>query len=50
MTGNRLTSLDIARTLALVCMVVFDFTFDLALFGHIDPGTMSQPFWTTSPG
>lgn len=43
----RLTSLDIARTLALVCMVVFHFTFDLALFGHIDPGTMSQPFWYT---
>ena len=45
MTGTRLTSLDIARTLAVACMVVFHFTFDLALFGHIDPGTMSQPFW-----
>ncbi|WP_333814217.1 heparan-alpha-glucosaminide N-acetyltransferase [Tabrizicola sp.] len=43
--AGRLTSLDIARTLALVCMVVFHFTFDLALFRHIDPGTMSQPFW-----
>jgi len=42
---TRLTSLDTARTLAVVCMVIFHFTFDLALFGHIDAGTMSQPFW-----
>ena len=26
-------------------MVIFHFTFDLALFGLIDSGTMSQPFW-----
>jgi uncharacterized membrane protein len=45
MTGNRLLSLDLARTLALVCMVVFHFTFDLALFGYIPAETMSQPFW-----
>ena len=42
---TRLTSLDTARALAVVCMVIFHFTFDLALFGYIDPGTMSQPFW-----
>lgn len=45
MTGNRLLSLDLARTLALVCMVIFHFTFDLALFGYIPGETMSQPFW-----
>ncbi len=42
---GRLTFLDTARTLAVLCMVIFHFTFDLALFGHIDAGTMSQPFW-----
>lgn len=45
MTGNRLLPLDLARTLALVCMVIFHFTFDLALFGFIPAETMSQPFW-----
>jgi uncharacterized membrane protein len=41
----RLIPLDAARTLALVAMVIFHFTFDLALFGHIPGETMSQPFW-----
>ena len=40
----RLIALDTARTLALLCMVVFHFTFDLTLFGLIPPDTMSQPF------
>ncbi|WP_103257256.1 heparan-alpha-glucosaminide N-acetyltransferase [Tabrizicola aquatica] len=41
----RLIPLDLARSLAILCMVVFHFTFDLALFGYIPPDTMSQPFW-----
>lgn len=43
--SGRLIPLDIARSLAVVCMVIFHFTFDLALFRHIAPDTMSQPFW-----
>jgi uncharacterized membrane protein len=43
--AGRLVVLDVARTLAVLCMVVFHFTFDLALFGYIAPGTMSEPFW-----
>jgi uncharacterized membrane protein len=44
-TTPRLILLDLARTLAVVCMVIFHFTFDLALFGFIPADTMSQPFW-----
>jgi uncharacterized membrane protein len=42
---TRLIPLDVARTAALACMVIFHFTFDLALFGHIPGETMFQPFW-----
>jgi uncharacterized membrane protein len=42
---DRLTGLDVARTAAVTCMVIFHFTFDLALFGYIPSGTMSEPFW-----
>ena len=42
---GRLIVLDTARTLAVVCMVIYHFTFDLALFGRIPSDTMSQPFW-----
>lgn len=41
----RLMPLDTARTLAVLCMVVFHFTFDLALFGYIPAATMAEPFW-----
>jgi uncharacterized membrane protein len=42
---GRLIALDIARTLAVVCMVIFHFTFDLALFGYLPGDTIYQPFW-----
>lgn len=43
--SHRLPALDLARTLAILGMVVFHFTFDLALFGHIPAETIHQPFW-----
>jgi len=42
---HRLAIVDIARTLALAAMGVFHFTYDLALFGFIDPLTMGRSFW-----
>ena len=43
-TGSgRIPALDIARSLALLAMVVFHFTFDLEMFGYLAPGTTSLP-------
>ena len=41
----RLVVLDLARTAAVIGMVIFHFTFDLQMFGHIPPDTLYQPFW-----
>ncbi|MCU9848692.1 DUF1624 domain-containing protein [Defluviimonas sp. WL0024] len=42
---ERIATLDIARTLALVGMAVFHFTFDLQMFGHLAPGTTATGGW-----
>ena len=42
---QRIFALDLARTMALAAMVVFHFTFDLMLFGHLPPGTVFTGFW-----
>jgi uncharacterized membrane protein len=42
---GRLPVIDLARTLALLCMVIFHFTFDLMMFGHVPPGTVYTGFW-----
>ncbi|MEX3015656.1 heparan-alpha-glucosaminide N-acetyltransferase [Gymnodinialimonas hymeniacidonis] len=39
----RIPALDIARTGALLAMVIFHFTFDLELFGYLAPGTTTLP-------
>ena len=43
--GRRIFALDHARSLALLCMAVFHFTFDLMLFGHTQPGLVFTGFW-----
>lgn len=42
---RRIVILDLARTAALAAMVVFHFTFDLMLFGHVPAGTVYAGFW-----
>jgi uncharacterized membrane protein len=41
----RLPLVDVARTFALAAMVVFHLTFDLELFGHLQPGTTAGGIW-----
>ena len=45
----RILALDIARTLALVCMAIFHFTFDLEMFAYLPWGTTTVGFWHYFP-
>lgn len=45
MTDTRLLTLDIARSVALLGMVAFHFTFDLQVFGLVAYGTTAAPFF-----
>ncbi|MFT7058657.1 MAG: putative membrane protein [Pseudorhodobacter sp.] len=42
-TPSRLLGLDLARSLALLGMAIYHFTYDLELFGLIAPGTALNP-------
>lgn len=42
---NRIALIDLARSLALAGMVVFHIGFDLQMFGHLAPGTMTSGVW-----
>jgi uncharacterized membrane protein len=42
---RRIVAIDLARSVALLGMAVFHFTWDLELFGHIPPGTTLQGGW-----
>lgn len=43
--GSRILWLDIARSVAVLGMVIYHFTFDLAMFGYIAPETPVTGFW-----
>ncbi|NEX46117.1 DUF1624 domain-containing protein [Pseudotabrizicola algicola] len=45
MTPQRIHAIDLARTLALLAMAGYHFTFDLMLFGHLPPGFVFQGPW-----
>jgi uncharacterized membrane protein len=46
---SRILALDIARSVALVCMAIFHFTFDLEMFGYLPWGTTTVGFWYYFP-
>ncbi len=43
--SHRIALIDIARTLAIVAMVIFHLTYDLELFGFAPRGTMASREW-----
>lgn len=43
--AGRIAALDVARTIALIGMVIYHFNYDRELFGWSAPGTMFTPFW-----
>ena len=43
--GGRLVVVDLARTVALIGMAMFHFTFDLEMFGLVAPGTTTTGGW-----
>jgi uncharacterized membrane protein len=47
--SDRILALDLARTMALVCMATFHFTFDLEMFGYLPWGTTTHGFWYYFP-
>ena len=42
---GRVDALDLARTLALICMAIYHFTYDLEMFGYIAPYTAVTGGW-----
>ncbi|PJF09696.1 DUF1624 domain-containing protein [Pseudorhodobacter sp. MZDSW-24AT] len=45
MTAHRIHAIDLARSVALLAMAGYHFTFDLMLFGHLPPGFVFQGPW-----
>lgn len=46
--SDRLVWLDLARSVALLAMIVFHFARDLEIFGYIDTGTTLRGGWALS--
>lgn len=45
MSGTRIWLIDLTRSLALLGMAAFHFTYDLEMFGQVAPGTASSGFF-----
>jgi hypothetical protein len=42
---GRIGALDTLRGIALIAMASYHFTWDLEMFGYLDPGTATQGWW-----